>query len=324
MTLPKITSNYIQERQGVLRVASLLNAAGLVFRETPNADVGIDGHVEMVNALGEATGATIAVQIKSGVSYLRGAGASWAFYPEEKHTLYWEMYPLPVVLMLHDPLSDVVYWEDVRLILRSDQTKKNPLLVPKDKVLRSKFGYELFASCGTAGSGLLSEQEVLRALAITKNSCASFPLSYLGLFLEGLTDIGRKLFFSAGMCWDLAELLLVDEAPTGVGMGSVEHEFLDGYLAFLVEQSLVHIDYSDVIIDVVHRQMHPTILVPLTTRGRAVRDLCRASVGTVPLRAITEASIGLAFSPTNALRSLANFEVAKEIETLLKNTQEEG
>lgn len=147
--LPKVSFTYFQERQGVLRVAKLLNDAGLVFRETPNADVGIDGHVELVNSKGEATGANIAVQIKSGKSYLKDAQSSWTFYPEEKHILYWEMYPLPVVLLLHDPESDTIYWDDVRLTLRSDRKKKTPLQIPKEQVLVAERAGELFASCGT-------------------------------------------------------------------------------------------------------------------------------------------------------------------------------
>jgi hypothetical protein len=315
MALPKVTSNYIQERQGVLRVATLLNNAGLIFRETPNADVGIDGHIELVNVDGEATGASVAVQIKSGPSYLKKSGNAWAFYPEEKHALYWEMYPLPVILILHDPNSDLVYWDDVRLTLRSDQTKKSPLLIPREKVLIAEQATNLFASCGTGRNGLLLPEDVLRSLALSRNRNACFPLTYLDLFLEGLTDIGRKLFFSAGMCWNLAELFLPNNSPTDVGMGSVEHDFLEDYLRFLVEQSLAHIDYSDIIIDIVHRQMHPTILVPLTARGRTVRDLCRKIAEVLPPSAITEATIGLAYNPMNATRSLANHEVSKQIES---------
>jgi hypothetical protein len=37
--------------------------------------VGVDGQVELVNDDGEATGALVAVQIKSGRSYLNDAGA---------------------------------------------------------------------------------------------------------------------------------------------------------------------------------------------------------------------------------------------------------
>src|SRR5262245_60281148 len=115
---PQVPSSYFQERAGVLRVSELLNAAGMVFRETPNADVGIDGYVELVDSTGQATGTTVAVQIKSGASYFVDGERAWKFYPPEKHTTYWELYPLPVILMLHDPTTDRVYWADVRFQLR--------------------------------------------------------------------------------------------------------------------------------------------------------------------------------------------------------------
>ena len=155
--LPKILPNYFQERQGVLRVSRILNDAGLVFRETPNADIGIDGHVEFVNSEGKATGAIVAVQIKSCTSYLKGEQSAWTFYAEERHILYWEMYPLPVVLIIHDPVSDTVYWDDVRLTLRSDQHKALPLLIPKANVLLPDNAAELFANCGSSRDGLLNE-----------------------------------------------------------------------------------------------------------------------------------------------------------------------
>lgn len=44
--LPKVLDTYFTEREGVLRVGLQLNELGLVFRETPNADVGIDGQIE--------------------------------------------------------------------------------------------------------------------------------------------------------------------------------------------------------------------------------------------------------------------------------------
>lgn len=310
---PKILPTYFQERAGVLRVGELLNNAGLIFRETPNADVGIDGYIEQVNPIGEATGATVAVQIKSGVSYLIDGGANWKYYPADKHKSYWEMYPLPVILVLHDPESDLVYWADVRQQLRSDQRIPSPLLIPKSALLTDSSVELLFSTAGSVGVGTMSIDKCLRSMAMTRNQDESFPLSYLHLFLEGLTDIGRKLFFSAGMCWDLAELAIQDDTPGGVGMGSNEQDFLDSYLRFLVEQSLAHIDYSDVLVDLEHRQMFPTLLVPLTSRGRQLRDLCRTvgSIGSV--YEITEANVGLTDRITNASRTLANFAVASKV-----------
>jgi hypothetical protein len=226
---PRIDKNYFQERAGVHKVAILLNSIGLVFRETSNADVGIDGYVELVDESGEATGATVAVQIKSGSSYLRDGGDFWKYYPEDKHRRYWEMYPLPVVLMIHDPTDERVYWSDVRRQLRSDKHSDNFLSVSKDTYLNRDSRGALFESCGTAGEGLLTPKDALQHLALSQNANACFPMSHLDIFLEGLTDIGRKIFFSAGMCWDLAEGRIAEDAPTGVGVGGEEQHFLDSY-----------------------------------------------------------------------------------------------
>lgn len=313
MTLPNVDANYFQERAGVHLVGSLLTAAHLIFRETDHGDVGIDGQAELVDDKGQATGATIAVQIKSGTSYLRDGGDHWKYYPADKHRTYWETFPLPVLLLLHDPGNNNVYWVDARHQLRSDQYKERFLSVPKRNTLSAGSRHALFESCGTAGRGLLMIEEALRHLALTVNLNASFRLSFLDLFLEGLTDIGRKVFFSAGMCWDLAETRLPEDSPAGVGMGEAEHEFLDRYIRFLVEQSLAHIDYADILIDVRDRQMSPTILVPLTSRGRQVRDLCRELGSCGSGHEITEASVGLILGPHLVPRWHANRGVAEKL-----------
>ncbi len=318
---PKVLNTYFQERAGVLRVGSLLNEAGLIFRETPNADVGIDGLVELVDERGEASGATIAVQIKSGTSYLIDSGEDWKYYPHVKHQSYWEMYPLPVVLMLHDPRTDKVYWADVRLQLRSDQKAKSPLLVPKLSVLDEESIGSLFASCGSAGVGLLSIHDALRSLVMTCSDNPCFPISHLDIFLEGLTDIGRKLFFSAGLCWELAELCMTDDSPVGVGMGGCEQQFLDSYLRFLVEQSLAHIDYSDVLIDIQDREMYPTILVPLTSRGRELLNLCRELGACGSSYELTEATVGLIDGNSRISRTMGNIEVARKLTSQFSSEQ---
>jgi Domain of unknown function (DUF4365) len=66
MDLPKYQTTNTTERLGVNAVAEAIARLGLIWRETPMADVGIDGQIEYVNKEGYATGRMIAVQIKSG------------------------------------------------------------------------------------------------------------------------------------------------------------------------------------------------------------------------------------------------------------------
>ena len=240
MTLPKLPANYFQEREGVLRVALLVQQCRLVWRGTPNADVGVDGQLEFVNDDGEATGALVAVQIKSGRSYLNDGGGFWKYYPSDKHRLLWEQHALPVLLMLHDPDSDRVYWVDARRVLRSDQHKTAFIPVPKSNLLTEASRRALFESVGANCTGLLEPQHLLRHMVLTTTGNASFPISYFDIFAAGLVDIGRKLFFSAGLCWEIAESR-IEDGP--IGMGGVEQDFMDRYLALLAEQNIAVVDY---------------------------------------------------------------------------------
>jgi hypothetical protein len=98
---PQLPANLQQERAGVLAVATELNRLGLIWRETPMADVGVDGQIEFVDDAGRLTGRLVAAQIKSGDSYFRDGGDEWRFSPQDRHRFYWERFPLPVLLFLH-------------------------------------------------------------------------------------------------------------------------------------------------------------------------------------------------------------------------------
>ena len=56
------------ERIGVSATEKIINQMGLIFREQPTDDYGIDAQIETIEN-GYATGKLIAVQIKSGSSF---------------------------------------------------------------------------------------------------------------------------------------------------------------------------------------------------------------------------------------------------------------
>ncbi|MBV9762230.1 MAG: DUF4365 domain-containing protein [Acidobacteriaceae bacterium] len=100
-------------------MANFVTSYGMIWRENMIKDVGIDGQIEYVTAAGNATGRLVAVQVKSGSSYFRhDDGGHWTFYPDQKHLLYWERFPIPVILVLHDPATGQLAWTDVRQELR--------------------------------------------------------------------------------------------------------------------------------------------------------------------------------------------------------------
>jgi hypothetical protein len=265
---PQLPANLQQERAGVLAVAAELNRLGLVWRETPMADVGIDGQIEFVDDAGRLTGRLVAAQIKSGDSYFRDGEHEWRFTPQEKHRVYWERFPLPVLLFLHSA-REGTYWVDVRQALRSpERAGLGYVGVPKRNHLQDATREEFLSSVGASGRPFLPVDEVLRALAAIRPPSPSLPLSFLDLFANGLTNIARSVYYGMDLVMEVAETLLEEDALLGIG--EPEHDFLFEYVQFLVEQQIADVDISDALIDWSDRGMHPTFIAPLTSRGRQV------------------------------------------------------
>lgn len=65
--------------------------------------------------------------------------------------------------------------------------------------------------------------------------------------------------------WNLAER----GSEFSAGVGEAEHEFLFGYVRFLLAQNLANVDFADCLIDRIDRKMlQPHFVAPLTARGR--------------------------------------------------------
>jgi len=316
----QIINNYFTEREGVMAVERAVNQMRCIWRETANADVGIDGQIEYVDNNGGCTGHVVAVQVKSGNSYLKRVAGGISFSPSERHASYWERFPLPVIVVIHDPFSGNSYWGDIRRHLRSDQNKTKIIIVPEEQKLDIGNRDALFESCGALGIPPLTELEVVKALIQQKSNNAAFDISFFDIFSNGLTDIGRKLFFSLDFCVDIAEIrLAAKKSPLGVSMGYQEHVFMDSYINFITAQSLVVIDYCDYLIDRDERQMSPTMLMPLTARGRCVRDLLRSLGQGAPSRSLTENPVEMQKMPPYYLRLEANLALGEILEQKLAN-----
>jgi len=269
MDLPSSPQNHQQERIGVSSVALALAKLNQIWRETPLADVGIDGQIEYVDHEGKATGQMLAAQVKSGSSYLNDHGDHWRFYPAQKHRLYWERYPVPVLLLLHDPDLGKTYWCDARQWLRGERTHEKFIAVPKNQRLDNTTPEALFETAGVNSGEYLTVPEVLRRMIEMRSTEAAFPVSYFELFVHGLTNICRGLYFHMDLVNDIADYnLAVAKAEFGMGLGHDEYEFLFSYIRFLVSQHIADIDFSDCLIDWYDREMTPTFVAPLTSRGR--------------------------------------------------------
>jgi len=103
------------EDLGISFVYSQVAKMGHVFREQPKHDFGIDAHIEIANPDGQGTGRNIAVQIKSGSSYIKiTEQGNLVLYTDERHIHYWAEHSLPVILTVYDPEREIGCWCDVK------------------------------------------------------------------------------------------------------------------------------------------------------------------------------------------------------------------
>lgn len=274
--LPQVGNVYAEERRGISAVQSYAANRAQIWRETNTGDVGIDGQLEFVTAEGFATGRLIAVQVKSGSSYFaHPTAAGWKFYLAEKHRHYWESFPLPVLIILHDSELDKSYWIDARQSLRAPGGEKAFIEVLATNILQETEPLALFQNAGVLAQPFLPDLPAVLKLMIAKTSGeGSFPLSYFDLFVQGLTNIARSIYYGMDLITGAVEFNLAEnEAPVGMGMGEPEHQFAFGFVQFLLAQNLAHIDYADCLIDWIDREVHPHFVAPLTSRGRALVKL---------------------------------------------------
>jgi len=122
------------ERIGVYALGLVLSREfEWIFREQPIADVGIDGQIELVVDK-KVQGKLIAVQVKSGDSYLSNTKEGLVFYGKNKHLDYWLTHSLPVLLVVYTPSDEKLRWIDIRPD-NVERTKKHwKVIVPEANV----------------------------------------------------------------------------------------------------------------------------------------------------------------------------------------------
>lgn len=272
MELPLLSEQSKPERIGIAAIMMAMAKRGQIWRETPYSDIGIDGQIEHVGIGGKVTGRILAVQVKSGESYFTNDHQdAWHYYPDAKHRIYWERFPAPVLLCLHHTIEGKTFWVDARQWLRSPSTSGQCYIaVPKNQVLEDTQIEDLFATTGVGKEAFLTVEEVFNHLLTSRSGNASFPVSYFELFVFGLTNICRTLYFDMSIVTNIAEFNLDGE---GFGLSSSDHDFIFDYVRFITSQHIADVDFSDCMIDWVDRQIMPRFFAPLTTRGRELLSL---------------------------------------------------
>lgn len=112
---PKFNRAASTGESGVNLVSTIVNdKLQWIFRRTHTEhDFGIDGYIDIVTHEEAVTGRTLALQIKSGNSYLREKTKfGYVYRGENKHLNYLINHPIPVIIVLCDLKASECYWTD--------------------------------------------------------------------------------------------------------------------------------------------------------------------------------------------------------------------
>jgi Domain of unknown function (DUF4365) len=148
-----MTSNSItQEHRGLAKVHSICAEMESIWRPTVSNDLGVDGQIELLEERTSiSTGIILAVQVKSGPSYFaHPVENGFNYYPASKHRKYWRRINLPVILILHNPDSNLTIYANVKPQLENGGPiflDSNSFFIPearKDLIECANFSYILF------------------------------------------------------------------------------------------------------------------------------------------------------------------------------------
>lgn len=122
-------------RIGVNAIGLAFEKMGWTFRERTHSDFGIDADVEQ-KCEGVRTNRHIALQIKSGESYIKiKKNGKITFSIDTWHYNYWLQSDRPVIILMYDPETENIYWEQVKLVNIQKGPKSFKIEIDATKVL---------------------------------------------------------------------------------------------------------------------------------------------------------------------------------------------
>jgi len=109
------SGNAEEENTALTYIRGITDREHHIFRRVLEEDVGIDAHIELCHHEDEPTGAVVALQVKSGESYIHAeTSRNFVFRPTEADLRYWQSFALPVYLVVYRPTRKTAYRLDVK------------------------------------------------------------------------------------------------------------------------------------------------------------------------------------------------------------------
>ena len=131
------------ERLGVNAVEAIFLGFKWAFRSQDVSDCGIDALVEIWEEE-KFTGKLIALQIKSGKSYFRlNKDNAYVFTGSLRHLDYWTRHPLPVFLILHNPVTGLTLWQKIAKRFAIVNDKWWSIVISPEQILDAQHKYYL-------------------------------------------------------------------------------------------------------------------------------------------------------------------------------------
>lgn len=138
---PKINRSRITGRKGITILKDIVeNKLNWLFRENHlEDDFGIDGHIDIITDDGKVTGKSLAFQLKTGESYFEERNEiGYVFRGENKHINYYLNYSLPILIIIINPISNIVLWE-LFDATKTDRAKSSwKMTIPENKMLNTQ------------------------------------------------------------------------------------------------------------------------------------------------------------------------------------------
>jgi len=120
------------ERKGVNTIEEMVLDFKWIFREQPIVDMGVDAHIEVCED-SNPTGRLIALQIKTGKSWLKKSSNGYVYRGKLTHLNYWKSHSLPVIVVICDNEQRKAWWS----LISDDQIVFTPkawkITIPYDQ-----------------------------------------------------------------------------------------------------------------------------------------------------------------------------------------------
>jgi tetratricopeptide (TPR) repeat protein len=180
------------ENMGVGTAQVEFSSWGWAFRSQYVKDYGIDAHAEPFDGAHQPNGKLLALQIKSGGSYFRDeADEGWWYWGENRHLRYWFAHVLPVLIVIYDPASKMLYWQHVTEDRVEYTDSRWKILIPRDQILSEEAAAELRAIADAAPGA--SEDPVANSLPLLPPSAAAVLREAQAVDPDGTMRLARLL-----------------------------------------------------------------------------------------------------------------------------------